>query len=104
MPSFGTRLGTRFGTKLGTSWPGGGAPLLAAWIGGRLTPSYTGPLFRVRRTSDSTTLDIGCATGTDLYDAAALATFCAGTDGLVGRVYLQDGSGRFFVQATAGQQ
>lgn len=69
----------------------------------RLLSSWAGPLFTVRRASDSATKDIG----TDAYgvcDTAALAAFCSGTTGYVTKVYDQSGNGRDVTQATAANQ
>jgi hypothetical protein len=42
----------------------------------RVLTSYTGPLLRVHRASDSTEMDIGTAVGTDNLDTTTLQSFC----------------------------
>lgn len=73
-------------------------------IGRRLLASYTGPLFRVRRGSDSAEQDINADPVTGAADIAALQTFCAGTTGWLRRIYDQSGSAWHLQQATAGNQ
>lgn len=60
------------------------------WGMRRLTKSYTGPLVRLIRASDSATLDVGTATagGCD-FDAASAATFCNATTCKASIVYAQ---------------
>ena len=85
---------------------GGGAPNFACWIGGCLRDAYTGPLFRVRRDGGAAgELDIGRdATFPMLYDAAALATFCAGVNGYIRWAYDQSGNARHFGNSSAAAQ
>jgi hypothetical protein len=73
-------------------------------IGRRLLASYTGPLFRVRRGSDSTETDINADPITGAADIAALQTFCSGTTGWLRRIYDQSGASWHLQQATAAQQ
>jgi hypothetical protein len=54
----------------------------------RLFGAYTGPLFQLERTSDSTTANIG-SLASGLYNAAAVASFCLGTDCLVSELFDQ---------------
>lgn len=69
----------------------------------RLFTSYTAnKAFRVRRSSDSTELDIGF-TAMGLTDTTALLTFCGGGDGFVVTAYDQLG-GNNFSQSTATLQ
>jgi hypothetical protein len=58
----------------------------------KLRAAYTGDCIQVRRTSDSTVLDIGFD-GSGLVDTAAIATFCAGTEGRISIWYDQSGNG-----------
>src|SRR5450432_4100678 len=44
-----------------------------------LFSAYSGPLYQVRRSSDSTTLNIGTLTAGGYANAAAQNSFCAGT-------------------------
>jgi hypothetical protein len=69
----------------------------------KLRAAYAGSSFRVRRASDSTELDIGF-TATGAVDLAALAAFCAGTDGFIVTVYDHTANGRNLTNATAAQQ
>lgn len=72
------------------------------WIAKRLLSSYTGPLIRVRRSSDSLESPIGYnADGT--LDTAALLDWCGGGDGFITVIYSQTG-GSDAVQATAASQ
>ncbi len=86
----------------------GGTPCVAAHSTARaLTASYNGPLYQVRRESDSKTLDIGLAapTATDAgghADAAAQDVFCANTLCLITRIYDQSGKGNDLLQAPPG--
>jgi Alpha-L-arabinofuranosidase B, catalytic/Concanavalin A-like lectin/glucanases superfamily len=68
-----------------------------------LEKSYTGNLIRVRRSSDSTTLDIGCDANGDL-DVNALMAFVGTGTGYVTIWYDQSGNGTNATQATAGFQ
>jgi hypothetical protein len=55
------------------------------------TSSYKGPLFRVERTSDNTTMDIGLVNG--FWDSASYTNFCNGTTCYFVRVYDQIAAG-----------
>lgn len=76
--------------------------LWEAWGIRRLLTSYTGPLVRVRRSSDNAVLDIGYTSNNQL-DYVALQTFCAGTNGFVTTIYGQLAL-KNYVQATAANQ
>lgn len=77
--------------------------LLDAWsVYRRLLTSYTGPLIRVRRSSDNAEQDID-ATVSGLLDTAALLSFVGANNGFVSVVYGQSG-GQDMEQATAGSQ
>jgi len=69
----------------------------------RLLSLYTGPLIRVRRSTDDTTLDIGFDTDGDL-DTAAMLTFTGAGNGFVTRWYDQSGSGANLEQGTTTAQ
>jgi len=69
----------------------------------RLLSLYTGPLIRVRRSSDDTTLDIGYDLDGDL-DTAALLTFVGSGNGFVTRWYDQSGGGSHLEQGTLAAQ
>lgn len=70
----------------------------------RLFDDYAGALVTVRRASDNTTLAIGCATGTDDLDVAALAAFCGASSGFVVTCHNQDGSGNDITHPTTTRQ
>jgi hypothetical protein len=77
--------------------------LAAAWsISRRLLASYTGPLIRIRRSSDSTEQDIGATALGDL-DTAAITSFVGSNSAFVRTVYHQN-SGANLEQATAASQ
>lgn len=69
----------------------------------RLLSVYTGPLIRVRRSSDDTTLDVGFDVNGHL-DTAALLAFVGANNGFVTRWYDQSGSGAHLEQGTVAAQ
>jgi hypothetical protein len=69
----------------------------------RLLSLYTGPLVRVRRSSDDTTLDIGFDVDGDL-DTTALLAFVGAGDCFVTRWYDQTGGGANLEQGTTTAQ
>ncbi len=71
-------------------------------LGRKLSSSYSGSAFRVRRASDDAEQDIGF--DGNLVDVAAITTFCSGTDGYVTKIYDQSGNLRDIAQATTSQQ
>lgn len=85
----------RFG--FGTGMRGGGfvgpldafaSSLLAGYsVRRRLFTAYTGPLIRVRRSSDDAEQDIGASAG--LLDTVALLAFCGAGNGFVTTIYDQ---------------
>ena len=67
-----------------------GTPCVAAHSTTRaLFATYDGPLYRVQRSSDNTTLDVGLLKAGDYANAAAQDTFCAGTYCTVTKIYDQ---------------
>jgi hypothetical protein len=60
-----------------------------------LLGSYSGPLYKVKRASDSMTKDIGVVSAGGLADSAAQDTFCMGTTCTITIVYDQSGHGNF---------
>jgi hypothetical protein len=69
----------------------------------RLLASYTGPLVRVRRSSDDTTLDVGYnADGT--LDTVSLLAFVGANNGFVSRWFDQTGGTAHLEQGTLGSQ
>jgi hypothetical protein len=76
----------------------GGAPSLptpfAAYsVKKRVVTGYSGPLFRVIRSSDNTTQDIGF-NGAGQLDETALLAFCGGGNGIIEVLYDQSGNAR----------
>lgn len=69
----------------------------------QLLTAYTGPLLRVRRSSDNAELDIGFVSGGAL-DTTALAAFVPSGNAFVTKWYDQSGHGRDIVQATTTKQ
>jgi hypothetical protein len=69
----------------------------------RLLSVYTGPLVRVRRSSDDTTLDIGFNLDGSL-DTVDLLAFVGANDGFVDRWYDQTGGGAHLEQGTTTAQ
>jgi len=77
--------------------------LTVAWsLSRRLLSSYTGPLIRIRRSSDSTEQNIGATALGDL-DTAAITSFVGSNSAFVRTVYHQNG-GANLEQATAASQ
>jgi hypothetical protein len=81
----------------------GGTPCVAAHSTTRaLSGAYSGPLYQVRRSSDSTTRDVGPLTAGGVADAAAQDSFCAGATCLITVIYDQSGRGNHLTQAPPG--
>ncbi|GII79978.1 alpha-N-arabinofuranosidase [Sphaerisporangium rufum] len=81
----------------------GGTPCVAAHSTTRaLYAAYSGPLYQVRRASDSTTRDIGVLSAGGYADAAAQDSFCAGTSCLITVIYDQSGRNNRLTQAPPG--
>lgn len=75
----------------------------AAWsVARKLRTAYAGNCFRVRRSSDDTTQDIGFSI--NAMDVASLESFCSGTDGYIDILYDQTTSALDLVQATLANQ
>jgi len=67
-----------------------GTPCVAAHSTTRaLFEAYNGPLYQVKRASDSTTLNIDTLTAGGYADAAAQNSFCAGTTCIITEIYDQ---------------
>lgn len=69
----------------------------------RVLSSYTGPLLKVRRSSDNTTAEIGYNADGSL-NTTALLSFVGAGDGFVETFYDQGANGRHLTQATAANQ
>ncbi len=81
----------------------GGTPCVAAHSTTRaLYAAYNGPLYQVRRSSDSTTRDIGVQGAGGYVNAASQDSFCAGTTCLITIIYDQSGRNNRLTQAPPG--
>jgi len=81
----------------------GGTPCVAAHSTVRaLYGTYSGSLYQVRRSSDSTTKDIGVLAAGGDVNAAAQDSFCAGTSCVVTVIYDQSGHGNSLAYEGAG--
>jgi len=79
------------------------APVLALSAARRVVGTYSGPLMKVRRSSDNTVLNIGMD-GSGNLDTAALATFVGSGDGFVDTLYDQSANATHYSQATLTAQ
>jgi len=71
----------------------------------RINSGYTGPLIRLRRSTDSTEQDFGSGLGMgETVDYSAIDTFLSGGTAHVVKWYDQSGQSRDLVQATASRQ
>lgn len=68
----------------------------AAYSFARLSLAYQGPICKVRRASDNTTLDC--------WSISDISAFCAGTNGFIATWYDQSGNGRHVTQAVNADQ
>jgi hypothetical protein len=81
----------------------GGTPCVAAHSTTRaLYSAYNGPLYQVRRSSDSHTANIGLLAPGGYANAAAQDSFCANTTCLITVIYDQSGRGNNLTQAPPG--
>lgn len=75
-----------------------------AWSLRKVITGYSGSVIKVRRSSDSTTQDIGLTGAGDL-DTTALLAFCGAGDGFIDTFYDQGGTtARNMTQTTANKQ
>jgi hypothetical protein len=82
-----------------------GTPCVAAYSTVRLLLStYTGPLYQVRRTSDSATMDIYPLTGGTVANAAVQDSFLDTGAGTISKLYDQSGKGNDLIKAPGGSQ
>ncbi len=80
-----------------------GDPCVAAHSTTRaLYAAYDGNLYQVKRSSDSTTLNIGVLSAGGYADAAAQDSFCSGTTCVITEIYDQSGHGNNLTDAPAG--
>ena len=81
----------------------GGTPCVAAHSTTRaLYAAYNGPLFQVRRASDSAAKDIGVLSAGGYADAGVQDSFCANTSCVITVIYDQSGKGNHLTQALKG--
>jgi hypothetical protein len=108
--SLRTSVESNINTYYQIYWQGNGTALLDSYSGAsaayslrNLSSAYTGPLIRVRRSSDNVERDIYGTFRGDL-DLAALTSFVGANSGFVTTWYDQSGTGRHATQATAASQ
>lgn len=77
---------------------------IAAYGAKRLIAAYSGPIFRLVRASDSATLDVSPASGSDKPDYAAIATWIGASSAAFDIVYDQTGSGNHATQTVAANR
>ena len=83
----------------------GKTPCVAAHSTVRLLAStYSGPLYQVRRPSDSKTQDIPFLAQTGTADSTAQETFCTGTKCTISVVYDQSGKGNHLTRSHGGAE
>ncbi|EED13669.1 alpha-N-arabinofuranosidase precursor, putative [Talaromyces stipitatus ATCC 10500] len=81
----------------------GGTPCVAAHSSTRaLYSSYSGPLYQVKRNSDSATTNISPVSAGGIANAAAQDSFCSGTTCLISIIYDQSGHGNHLTAAPPG--
>jgi hypothetical protein len=81
----------------------GGTPCVAAHSTTRaLFNAFAGSLYQVKRSSDSTTLNIAPKSAGGVANAAAQDSFCAGTTCVITTIFDQTGRGNHLTQAPAG--
>ena len=75
--------------------------LESAWsVGRRLRAGYSGPIIRVRRSSDNSEQDFSGSGASGAVDASAVAAFCGAGDGFITTIYGQSGLSRNLTQST----
>ena len=104
----GLAIGTAATSQAATQGPcdiyaSAGTPCVAAHSTTRaLYAAYSGNLYQVRRSSDSTTLNIGVTSAGGYANAAAQDSFCSGTTCVITEIYDQSGHGNNLTDAPAG--
>jgi non-reducing end alpha-L-arabinofuranosidase len=80
-----------------------GTPCVAAYSTvRRLSSTYDGPLYQVRKTTDKTTKDIFLIAGGTVADAAAQDSFLGTGAGTISKLYDQSGKGNDLIKGPAG--
>lgn len=78
-----------------------GTGLESAWSSARkLRAAYSGPVIRVRRSSDNAEQDFSGSGSLGAVSVAAIESFCGAGNGFLTALYDQSGNGRNLVQAT----
>lgn len=78
--------------------------ILGGWGMRIISPSYSGPILSVRRSSDNAVADIGADGGGEYLDISALLAHCGAGDGFVTKWWDTTGKGKHVDQATVGRQ
>lgn len=82
-----------------------GSGLESAWsVGRRLRTAYTGPIIRVRRSSDNVEQDFSGSGSLGAVNPSAVAAFCGAGDGFLTTIYDQSNLARNLTQATTTAQ
>src|SRR6202020_1834493 len=80
-----------------------GTPCVAAHSTTRaLYAAYSGSVYQVRRSSDTTTLNIGTVSAGGVANAAAQDSFCSGTSCVITEIFDQSGNGNNLTDAPGG--
>ncbi len=83
----------------------GNVPCVAAHSTVRLLlGSYSGPLYQVRRASDSKTQDIGFLAASGVADSAAQDSFCSGAKCTISVIYDQSGTANHLKRSLGGAE
>jgi len=81
----------------------GGAPCVAAHSTTRaLYSAYTGPLYQLKHSSDSSTINVPPLSAGGVANASVQDAFCAGKGCLISIIYDQSGHGNHLTQAPPG--
>lgn len=81
----------------------GGTPCVAAHSTTRaLYSAYSGSLYQIKRSSDSTTKNIAPLSAGGVANAATQDSFCSGTSCVISTIYDQSGKGNHLTQAPPG--
>jgi len=82
-----------------------GTGLESAWsVGRQLRAAYSGPVIRVRRSSDNAESDFYGSGANGAVSAAAVEAFCGAGDGFITTIYGQSGLSRNLTQSTTTLQ
>lgn len=82
-----------------------GTGMESAWsVGRRLRAGYSGPVIRVRRSSDNAEQDFSGSGANGAVSASAVAAFCGAGDGFLATIYDQSGNARNYTQSSTTLQ